>query len=365
VDASQDPEVTAAPVVAPGADVDPRASVGPGTRVWHLAQLREDAVVGADCVVGRGAYLGPGVRVGDRCKIQNHALVYEPAVLEDGAFVGPAAVLTNDLHPRAVNPDGTPKAAADWEAVGVTVRAGASVGARAVCVAPVVVGRWALVAAGAVVTRDVPDHALVAGVPARRVGWVGRTGERLVPDGPGRWHCPVTGEAFVEGPGGLRPTAAADDAGPTHTAVPRRGRPHPPERPRGATAVPDDLAARVRALLAGTAGAGEPAGPRDPGEPADPDEVSDRPMFGGVSFFLGDAMIASARGSGDLLVRVASERHDELAARPGAAPSRMGGRTMGRGWLTIDAAAVATDEALADWLALARDGAPERHRPAR
>jgi len=90
--------------------------------------------------------------------------------------------------------------------------------------------------------------------------------------------------------------------------------------------------------------------------------VSDRPMFGGVSFFLGDAMIASARGSGDLLVRVASDRHDELAARPGAAPSRMGGRTMGRGWLTIDAAAVATDEALADWLALARDGAPDRHR---
>ena len=346
-----------APAIAPGADVDPRASVGPGTRVWHLAQVRERAVVGADCVVGRGAYLGPGVRVGDRCKVQNHALVYEPAVLEDGAFVGPAAVLTNDLHPRAVNPDGTLKSAADWHAVGVTVREGASVGARAVCVAPVVVGRWALVAAGAVVTRDVPDHALVAGVPARRVGWVGRTGERLVPDGPGRWHCPVTGDAFVESPNGLRGTAPTDDGGPTHTAVPRRARPHPPERDRGAAAVPDDLAARVRALLARPLPAG-----RDATDAAGPAPVSDRPMFGGVSFFLGDAMIASARGSGDLLVRVASDRHDELAARPGAAPSRMGGRTMGRVWLTIDAAAVATDEALADWLALARDGAPDRHR---
>jgi UDP-2-acetamido-3-amino-2,3-dideoxy-glucuronate N-acetyltransferase len=359
VDASQHLDAAGAPAIAPGADVDPRATIGPGTRVWHLAQVREGAVVGADCVLGRGAYLGPGVRVGDRCKIQNQALVYEPAVLEDGAFVGPAAVLTNDLHPRAVTPDGALKSAADWQAVGVTVRTGASVGARAVCVAPVVVGRWALVAAGAVVTRDVPDHALVAGVPARRTGWVGRTGERLLPDGPGRWHCPVTGDAFVEGPGGLRPASPADH-GPTHTAVPRRGRPHPPERPRGATAVPDDLAARVRALLAGpadhTRAAGAADGARD-------DAVSDRPMFGGVSFFLGDAMIASARASGDLLVRVASDRHDELAARPGAAPSRMGGRTMGRGWLTVDAAAVATDEALAEWLALARDGAPERHRP--
>lgn len=118
-----------------------------------------------------------------------------------------------------------------------------------------------------------------------------------------------------------------------------------------ATGLPD-LAARVRALLAAPVGlaAGEPA------------PVSDRPLFGGVSFFLGDVMIASARGSGDLLVRVASDRHDELAARPGAAPSRMGGRTMGRGWLTVDAAAVADDAALADWLALAREGAPDRRR---
>ncbi len=354
MDASQDPEVAAAPVIAPGADVDPRAAVGPGTRVWHLAQVREDAVVGADCVVGRGAYLGPGVRVGDRCKIQNHAQVYEPAVLEDGAFVGPAAVLTNDLHPRAVNPDGTLKQPHDWQAVGVVVRAGASVGARAVCVAPVVVGRWALVAAGAVVTRDVPDHALVAGVPARRVGWVGRAGERLVPDGPGRWRCPVSGDAYVEDAAGLRATTPADDAGHPHTTVPRRARPRPPDRPHGTGTETADLAARVRALLA--AADGPAAGVTLP--------VSDRPMFGGVSFFLGEAMIASARGSGDLLVRVASDRHDELADRPGAAPSRMGGRTMGRGWLTVESAAVADDEDLAAWLRLAREGAPDR-RPSR
>lgn len=196
-----------APGVAPSADVDPRAEVGPGTRVWHLAQIREDAVVGADCVVGRGAYVGPGVRIGDRCKLQNHALVYEPAVLEDGVFVGPAVVLTNDVYPRAVNPDGTLKAADDWHAVGVTVREGAAVGARSVCVAPVTIGRWALVAAGSVVVHDVPDFALVAGVPARRLRWVGRAGEPLTDAGGGRWTCPRTGEGYREMDGALQPEA--------------------------------------------------------------------------------------------------------------------------------------------------------------
>lgn len=200
----QQPAGTPGPAsVAPTADVDARATLGAGTRVWHLAQVREDVVVGTDCIIGRGAYLGPGVRVGDRCKIQNHALVYEPAVLEDGAFVGPAAVFTNDYFPRAVNPDGSLKSADDWHAVGVTVRTGASVGARAVCVAPVTIGRWALVAAGAVVTTDVPDFALVAGVPARRLRWVGRAGHPLEHADGGTWRCPVTGERYEESDGVL------------------------------------------------------------------------------------------------------------------------------------------------------------------
>jgi len=201
--------VTDAPVqrqarVADSADVDDRASVGAGTVVWHLAQVREGARVGEECILGRGAYVGPGTVLGDRCKVQNHALLYEPAVLEDGVFIGPAVVLTNDYYPRAVNPDGTLKSAEDWDQVGVTIRRGASVGARAVCVAPVTIGAWALVAAGAVVTKDVPDHALVVGVPARRVGWVGRAGEPLVRTDDG-WECPRTGDRFEERDGRLVP----------------------------------------------------------------------------------------------------------------------------------------------------------------
>ncbi|WP_245979985.1 acyltransferase [Streptomyces diacarni] len=184
----------------PGAQVSDDAAVGAGTTVWELAQVREGAVVGTECVIGRGAYVGAGVRTGARCKVQNHALLYEPAELADGVFVGPAVVLTNDRAPRAVDPDGTLKRAGDWHAVGVTVDEGASLGARAVCVAPVRIGRWAMVAAGAVVTSDVPDFALVVGVPARRIGWVGRAGVRLraVPDRPGVWECPTTGERYEE-----------------------------------------------------------------------------------------------------------------------------------------------------------------------
>ena len=177
--------------------------LGPGTAVWHLAQIRENARLGRDCIIGRGAYVGPGVVIGDNVKLQNYALVYEPARLEDGVFIGPAAVLTNDLFPRSADVAGKLKRPEDWDARGVVVREGASLGAHAVVVAGCSVGRWALVAAGAVVTRDVPDFALIAGVPARRIGWVGRAGVRLVLAGDNSWRCPQTGELYHQQDGVL------------------------------------------------------------------------------------------------------------------------------------------------------------------
>jgi UDP-3-O-[3-hydroxymyristoyl] glucosamine N-acyltransferase len=168
--------------VEPSADVADGAAIGDGSSVWHLAQVREGAVLGKNCIVGRGAYVGTGVRMGDNCKLQNYALVYEPAVLEDGVFVGPAVVFTNDHYPRSIDPDGNLKRGDDWEAVGVTVRQGASIGARSVCVAPVTIGRWAL----------------VAGVPARRLRWVGRAGVPLEQGEDGAWTCPKTGEQYIE-----------------------------------------------------------------------------------------------------------------------------------------------------------------------
>jgi acetyltransferase-like isoleucine patch superfamily enzyme len=196
------------PVVAATADVDPQAVLGAGTAVWHLAQIREHARLGRNCIVGRGAYVGPGVVIGDTVKLQNYALVYEPAQLEDGVFIGPAAVLTNDTYPRSVDVSGKLKRPSDWSPKGVVVREGASIGARAVVVAGKVIGRWALVAAGAVVTRDVPDFALVAGVPAKRIAWVGRAGEPLVEVCRGRWLCPRTGEYYEEQRDALVPMAS-------------------------------------------------------------------------------------------------------------------------------------------------------------
>ena len=188
--------------ISDDAQVAGDASIGDGTQVWNLVQIRERARIGAECIIGRGAYIGIGVRVGDHCKIQNNALVYDPAVIGDGVFIGPGAILTNDRLPRAISPSGELKQADDWDPVGVTIETGASIGAGAVCVAPVRIGAWAMVAAGSVVVRDVPDHALVAGNPARQIGWVGRDGQRMVADG-GVLVDESTGARFVESEGRL------------------------------------------------------------------------------------------------------------------------------------------------------------------
>lgn len=184
------------PFIHETADVDDEVILGDRTSVWHLVHVRTGAVIGAECVIGRAAYIGEGVRIGDRTKVQNLAQIYEPASLGNGVFIGPAVVLTNDVYPRSVDQDMNLKRADAWEAKGVTVGDGASIGARSVVLAGVSVGEWALVGAGSVVIRDVPAHALVVGNPAVQKGWVGRTGQRLVENSPGVFSCPDTGHCF-------------------------------------------------------------------------------------------------------------------------------------------------------------------------
>ncbi len=191
-------------MIADTADVDPRAQIADGTRIWHLAQIRENATIGSHCVIGRGAYIDQGVRIGDNCKIQNGALIYAPAMLGTGVFVGPGAILTNDLYPRAVNVDLSPKSADDWEPDGVTVGDGASIGAGAIVRSGVDIGAWALVAAGAVVTSSVPAHGLVVGTPAKLVGWVGKSGRRLK-EQDGTLIDPDTGDRYTDDDGVLVP----------------------------------------------------------------------------------------------------------------------------------------------------------------
>jgi acetyltransferase-like isoleucine patch superfamily enzyme len=181
--------------IDPSAIVGDKVFIGEGSKIWANAQIREEASIGRNCIIGKDTYIGSAVQIGDNCKIQNSALIYEPASLESGVFVGPGVIFTNDHNPRAVNPEGTLKSAHDWNATGVKVRKGASIGAGAICIAPVEIGEWSLVAAGAVVTNDVPNYALVVGSPAKQKGWVGKAGHKLV-ERDDFFECPVTGAKY-------------------------------------------------------------------------------------------------------------------------------------------------------------------------
>ena len=181
-------------MIHPTAEVEPSAEIGDGTRVWHHCHVRAGAKIGAECVLGYGVYVDAGVMIGDRCKLQNRVSVYRGVTLEDGVFVGPHVTFTNDMHPRAVAPDGRTLSDADWLVLPTLVQEGASIGAGAVILPGLTIGRWAMVAAGSVVSRDVPDHALVAGNPARPAGHVCSCGRTLAPRGELLYcgHCDRT-----------------------------------------------------------------------------------------------------------------------------------------------------------------------------
>lgn len=167
-------------VIHPTADVAANAVIGRGTRIWHQAQVREGATIGPGCILGKGSYVDAGVRIGANCKLQNSVFVFHGFDLEDGVFLGPGVMLLNDKHPRAINPDGTLKSDADWTVSSGLVEYGAAVGGGAIVLPGVRVGRYALVGSGAVVTKDVPAHAVVFGNPARMRGWACACAGRLV-----------------------------------------------------------------------------------------------------------------------------------------------------------------------------------------
>ncbi|MBI4361404.1 N-acetyltransferase [Candidatus Micrarchaeota archaeon] len=165
--------------IHPTADVSPKANLGDGTQVWHQSQIRENASLGKNCIVGKNVYIDFDVKIGDFCKIQNNCSIYHGASLGNGVFVGPHCVITNDRFPRAVNPDGSLKSGSDWQVSTTHIKDGAALGAGTILVCGVTVGKWAMTGSGSVVTKDVPDHGLVVGNPARVMGFVCACGHKL------------------------------------------------------------------------------------------------------------------------------------------------------------------------------------------
>lgn len=186
------------PKVHSSAFVDEGAQIGAGTVIWHFCHIMAGAVVGEGCILGQNVVVAPGVRIGNNVKIQNNVSVYEGVELEDDVFCGPSCVFTNVINPRS-------QIVRRGQYQRTLVRRGATLGANSTIVCGATLGRYAFVAAGAVVTGDVPDYALMAGVPARRKGWMSRHGYRLREQPEGNWKCPESGWTYrFDAEGALR-----------------------------------------------------------------------------------------------------------------------------------------------------------------
>ncbi len=165
--------------IHPTAEVSLKAMIGDSTSIWHHAQIREDAKIGQNCIIGKGVYIDAGVQLGDNVKIQNYVSVYHGVTVEDGVFIGPHVCFTNDLRPRAINPDGSLKAADDWILAKTHIRKGAALGANSTIRCGITIGAWSMIGSGSVVTKDIPDYGLAWGNPARIYGFVCPCGNQL------------------------------------------------------------------------------------------------------------------------------------------------------------------------------------------
>lgn len=189
--------------IHPSSVVSDKAVIGDGTQIWLFCQVRDNARIGKNCIFGKGVYV-EDVVIGDHVKVQNNVSIYSGVTIEDGVFCGPHVCFTNDKVPRAVNADMTLKALSDWKITPTLVKAGAALGANSTIVCGTTIGKWAMVAAGSVVTKDVPDHALVLGNPARFVGWVCACGQRVEIDEASKKGTCTCGRVLVKREGGVQ-----------------------------------------------------------------------------------------------------------------------------------------------------------------
>jgi UDP-2-acetamido-3-amino-2,3-dideoxy-glucuronate N-acetyltransferase len=199
--------------VHPSAYVDQPCTIGPGTKVWHFAHVMAGCRIGARCILGQNVLISPDVVLGDNVKVQNNVALYTGAVVEDDVFLGPSCVFTNITNPRS-------QIVRRHMYEKTLVKRGATIGANATIVCGSTVGRYAFIAAGAVVTRDVPDYALMMGVPARQAGWMSRHGHRLVdPDALGVMDCPESGLRYREVEAGVLRCLDLDESAPLPAAA--------------------------------------------------------------------------------------------------------------------------------------------------